>query len=268
MPFLQVNYKRIYYRDTPPANGAPPRETLVLLHGLGSSHNYYTGVIPYLTAQSFRCISIDAHGSGLSSYSHVEQTVDSLAVDVVDIMDALSISQAVVIGHSMSGMTAPHLSVNWPDRISALILIGPVFPTEAVASVFEERIAKIRKDGLDSMADTVPWSAVGSKAQSIHNAMIRTLILGSSPQGYISNCKVIANAYKSPPEYHKVACPTLIIAGDEDKSAPLPGCEQILQSLGSEEKELKVLKGVGHWHCVEVPAEVGKEIVDFMKQIQ
>ena len=79
---------------------------------------------------------------------------------------------------------------------------------------------------------------------------------------------MIANAYKSPPEYEKVRCPALIIGGDEDKSAPLAGCEKILNALGSEEKQMVVQKGIGHWMCVEVPEDCGEKIVSFFKQIQ
>lgn len=266
MPFLRINCKRIYYRDSPPDSGGKPRETFVLCHGLGSSHNFYTAITPSLTAQNYRCISLDTTGSGLSSYTHIEQSIHTLAVDVIDVMDALSIPKAVLIGHSMSGLTVPYLAINWPDRVSAIILLGPVLPSEDVARIFEQRISTIAARGMDAMADTVPWTALGSKARPLHKAFVRTLILGTSPEGYISLCKVIASAYKLPPDYSKVACPALLIAGEEDKSAPLPGCERIFEAMGTEEKSMVVQKGIGHWMCVEASEEVGSEIVKFMRQ--
>ena len=62
--------------------------------------------------------------------------------------------------------------------------------------------------------------------------------------------------------------PVLIIAGEEDKSAPLKGCEFILGELGSREKKLEVLKGVGHWHCVEASDEVGRLVKGFVDGLE
>ena len=69
--------------------------------------------------------------------------------------------------------------------------------------------------------------------------------------------------HATPPSYQDVHVPLLIIAGEEDKSAPLKGCEYILREVGSTDKRLEVLKGVGHWHCVEAGDEVGKLVREF-----
>ncbi|KAL1301674.1 hypothetical protein AAFC00_005891 [Neodothiora populina] len=266
MPFLQVNYKRVYYKDWAPANGATAKGTIVMSHGLGSSNNYYTAVVPSLTEQGYRCICPDTTGSGLSPYSQVEQDVHSLASDVIALMDELKIEKATFVGHSMSGMTGPELAAEWPERITGMILVGPVWPSADVTKVFEARVDKVAEEGMDPMADTVPYAAVGSKAQRVHSAFIRELVLGMDPAGYISLCRVVAYAYKSPPQYAKVKCPTLIIAGDEDKSAPLPGCKNILENISSTDKNMTVLDGVGHWHCIEAPEKVGELMADFMKR--
>lgn len=264
MPFIHVNYKNVYFKDWAPADGTTSKGTLVMAHGLGSSNNYYTAVIPILTSAGYRCITYDLHGSGLTRYTYIEQSIASLATDVIDLMDTLSIPKAVFVGHSMSGITGPQLAATYADRITALILIGPVYPTEAAAGIFGDRIQQVAAGGMDPMADVVPFSAVGSKAQAVHRAFIRELILGMELAGYISLCRVIAGAWKTLPEYEKVACPVLIIAGEEDKSAPLAGCEKILAAMGSKQKELEVMQGVGHWHCVEAAEDVGDLIVKFL----
>ncbi|KAG9672555.1 putative alpha/beta hydrolase, partial [Aureobasidium melanogenum] len=267
MPFAKVNYKTLYHKDWLPKDESTPRGTLVMSHGLGSSNNYYTAVVPFLTEQGYRCITFDMTGSGLSPYTYVEQSVHSLAEDVIALMDVLSIDKAVFVGHSMSGIVGPELAAEWPERIQGLILVGPVWPTSEVAPVFEDRINKVVDKGMEAMADTVPYAAVGSKANSLHHAFIRELLLGMEPAGYISLCRVIANAHKSPPKYGKVSCPTLIIAGEEDKSAPVAGCEKIIEALGSSQKDIVVMSKCGHWHCIEDPTEVGRLSIEFLKQI-
>ncbi len=79
-------------------------------------------------------------------------------------------------------------------------------------------------------------------------------------------CRVISSA--TPPNYAKIQVPVLMIAGEEDKSAPLQGCEEILKRIGTEEKRMVVLKGVGHWICIESPEKVSDAIANFYKQVQ
>lgn len=113
------------------------------------------------------------------------------------------------------------------------------------------------------MANTIPHSAVGSKAKPIHKAFIREMLLSHDPQGYIANVKAILNA--SPPNYAKVDRPILIIAGDEDKSAPLDGVKFIFKEIATDQKQLKVLEGVGHWICVEEPDQAGGYMKAFVE---
>jgi pimeloyl-ACP methyl ester carboxylesterase len=117
------------------------------------------------------------------------------------------------------------------------------------------------------MANTIPTSATGSRATALHRAFIREMIMAQNPDGYIANCNAISAAI--PPRYADVKVPVLIIAGAEDKSAPLEGCKFIFESLGtpSKEKQLEVLDGVGHWHCVEAGEKVGELVKEFCDQL-
>lgn len=119
--------------------------------------------------------------------------------------------------------------------------------------------------GMEAMASTIPNTATGSKATSLHHAFIRTLLLSQSSAGYVSLCRVIASA--TPPDYTKISAPVLILAGDEDKSAPLEGCRDIFKSIGSEKKSMNVYKGVGHWIVIESPEEVATSMIEFCRSM-
>jgi pimeloyl-ACP methyl ester carboxylesterase len=73
------------------------------MHGLGSSQNYYSAVAQSLVASGFRCITFDNTGAGRSTYTFVEQSIETLAEDVIGILDALDVKKAVFVGHSMGG---------------------------------------------------------------------------------------------------------------------------------------------------------------------
>lgn len=247
MPFLELGAKRIFYTDYKPDGDI--KETFIFHHGLGSSQNYYVAVVPTLQSQGFRCIVFDTTGAGRSSYTQIEQSIASLAADVIGILDALGVAKAVLVGHSMGGIVAAHAAGNYGERIVASVWIGPVLPSSQVAEIFEKRIELVEEQGMEPLANTIPSAATGSKASALTKAFVRELLLAQDPAGYRSNCRVIARA--KVPEYGKVKCPVLIVAGEEDKSAPLEGSKKMFEQLETE-KDMVVLEGVGHWHCVEV----------------
>jgi pimeloyl-ACP methyl ester carboxylesterase len=119
---------------------------------------------------------------------------------------------------------------------------------------------------MEAMANTVPQAAVGKEASPLVKAMIRELLLAQDPAGYISNCRVIINAVL--PSYSRISVPVLILAGDEDMSAPLEGCKKIFDEITHSEKKLEVMKGIGHWHCLEAFDEVARLIEGFYHEIQ
>jgi pimeloyl-ACP methyl ester carboxylesterase len=109
---------------------------------------------------------------------------------------------------------------------------------------------------MEPMANTIPFQATGSRATPLQRAFIRELLLAQNPQGYAALCRAIAAA--KPSDYAAVNCPFLLIAGQEDKSATLEGCEYIFSHVSDGNKRMEVLANVGHWHCIEAPVEVGK----------
>ena len=112
------------------------------------------------------------------------------------------------------------------------------------------------------MAETIPTGATGSRSTPLQQAFIRQLLLSQDPKGYQSMCAVVGGA--KVPDYDKIKIPTLIIAGDEDKSAPLSGCKEIQSRIGSKNKQFKVVEKMGHWHCIEAPEVMVESIGAFV----
>lgn len=102
MPYLTVSNKKIHYADLKPES-KDALETFIFMHGLGSSQNYYHAVVERLRANGFRCIIFDNTGAGRSPYTGEQASIQSLGDDIIGILDALSVSKAIVVGHSMGG---------------------------------------------------------------------------------------------------------------------------------------------------------------------
>lgn len=63
-----------------------------------------------------------------------------------------------------------------------------------------------------------------------------------------------------------IKCPTLIVHGDADDVVPLEQSQRLLQSLGSQEKELKVIKDGPHTMRGKPMKEAHRKIVNFFKK--
>lgn len=117
-------------------------------------------------------------------------------------------------------------------------------------------------DGMEPLASSIPVTATGSASTPLVHAFIRTLLLTTSADGYISLCTAIAEA--PVPRYSNIKIPLLIIVGSEDKSAPIDNATYIVDQYGSQMKELRVLEGVGHWHVLEAYSRVQDMICEFL----
>lgn len=141
-----------------------------------------------------------------------------------------------------------------------------MYPSKEIVPVFEKRIDAVEKEGMESIANTIPHGAPAKGAPPIVRSFIRELLLGQDPAGYVSHCRVLINA--KVPAYSNIAVPVLVIAGEEDATTTPDTARNLFEELGTTEKKLEVLPAVGHWHCLEAAEEVGKQILTFYREIQ
>ncbi|CAI7591986.1 unnamed protein product [Penicillium manginii] len=264
MPFVQANRHRLNYADSHPDGSPANGHTIIFIHGLGSSQNYYYPVIPHLT-EKHRCITVDTYGAARSPYTNDSISIPGIADDVIGMLDTLRVPKAIVVGHSMGGLVVTELGSRYPDRVQGVVAIGPTHPSEVLVTVMSKRSETVLEAGMEPMANTIPFAAVGSRSTALQKAFIRELLSGQDPKGYAALCRAIASAKAS--DYAAIQAPFLLIAGEEDKSASMEGCQHIFNHVSSQNKSLEVLKGVGHWHCIEAGDEVGGLIAKFASGI-
>jgi len=267
MPFVTASSNRdIYYSVDTPEN---VKHTLFFIHGLGSSSSFYYSIIPHLRSLGVRSICMDTYGSGLSTLSSSDpegkQSIQSIVEDILKILKDLNVKEKVIIvGHSMGGIVASTLASKYPDLLKGLVLLSAVEPSPALSQVFQKRIESIEREGnLESIAASVPTVATGPDSTPLQHAFIRSLILSTSTRGYISLCRVIAEAER--PDCSKIKLPILFLAGADDYVVPLSTALDMFESYGTKDKDksLQALRETGHWPCVESPVEVGKHIGAF-----
>lgn len=134
--FIEVKGQIVHLRDEGPRDDPAP---LLLLHGTGASLHTWDGWAAALKARR-RVIRIDLPGFGLTGPFAGEYTPDDYRGDtyarfVLDVLDALKVSRAVIGGNSMGGEVAWRTVVLAPQRFERLILVdasGYNFKPESV----------------------------------------------------------------------------------------------------------------------------------------
>lgn len=151
---------------TPAASGALAEQVpLVMLHGLSQQRHYWGPVAQRLSGR--RIITVDQRGHGDAATEEVNAesdfSMDRLADDVVDVLDAFEVSSAIIVGHSWGASVALRTAVRHRDRVrSAVLLDGGLFgPRHLVDD--SRTIAQVRellRPPPLGMLEPVLWQAI------------------------------------------------------------------------------------------------------------
>ena len=121
---IDAGVLNVGYVDAGPADGTP----VVLLHGWPYDIHAFADVTPLLTAAGYRVIVPHLRGFGTTRFLSDETPRNgeqaALAVDVIDLMDALSIPSAIVAGFDWGARTAGIVAALWPERVQALVSVS------------------------------------------------------------------------------------------------------------------------------------------------
>src|SRR5215472_10786347 len=93
------NGERLAYIDM----GNPDGPAVILIHGYTDSARDWLPLVPFLSA-NYRLILVDIRGHGQSSKPECCYTLVDFAYDIKQLMDALDVSQADLIGHSLGSL--------------------------------------------------------------------------------------------------------------------------------------------------------------------
>jgi pimeloyl-ACP methyl ester carboxylesterase len=119
---LQTQRLRLHGHDVEYATaGSGP--AVLLIHGITSSLRTWSKVIPRL-AEDHRVIAPDLLGHGASAKPRGDYSLGSFASGLRDIMIALDVPTATVVGHSMGGGIAMQLAYQFPERVERLALVN------------------------------------------------------------------------------------------------------------------------------------------------
>ncbi len=110
------------------------RRPVVLVHGFGCAHNDWEAQVAHLSPRH-QTIAVDLRGHGASPGSAADCSIERYGADVAEVMRALALPPAVLVGHSMGCRVVTEAALQAPERTAGVILLdGSQFaaPMEAV----------------------------------------------------------------------------------------------------------------------------------------
>lgn len=201
MPTIRVNDIHMYYEIY--GVGKP----LVLIGGLGIDLSEFDGISRWL-AQKYRVLAFDNRGAGRTDKPDIPYSIEMMAEDTEELMNALAIERASILGISMGGHIALELTLRHPERVERLILVS----TSARVRNTKKRIWRLR---LLSLLSSVP--IFRSKYPQPRYAFLRQLQASGD--------------YNGSDRLHELHIPTVIMHGKKDKSAPYTLAEEMHASI-------------------------------------
>jgi pimeloyl-ACP methyl ester carboxylesterase len=248
------------------AGDGPP---LLLLHGSGPGvtgwRNFHGNLDVF--AEHFRCLVLEFPGFGVSDDfgGHPMLTAQQ---SVIAFVDALGLSSVDVIGNSMGGGVGINFAINHPQRIGRLITIGGIGtnifspgPGEGIRLLQEFTEEPTRQRLIDWLHSMVydPAMVTDELIEERWTAATDPDTLAAARRMYgkdvFRRYAKMAAASDAPPPWammHKVAAPTLLTWGRDDRVSPLDMALIPMRTIPN--AEFHVFPNCGHWVMIEQKA--------------
>ncbi len=241
------------------------RPAIVLLHAFPLDSGMFDGLVPLLT-DSMRVVTIDLPGLGRSPVPAADPSMEGVAAAVRDVLDALGIDRATVLGISTGGYAALQLASAAPERVAALVL-GSTTPHRIAPDVPAERLEVADEIERSGSTASVADSADEGLGETAHREqpelvdLLRGTISAADPAGVAWMARAIAARHDTAGVLRTFAGPLTLLFGAEDTATP-PSCgEEMLTWRGDLPSRLVVLPRTGHLTSLEAPQQVAEVLL-------
>jgi 3-oxoadipate enol-lactonase len=249
---------KVFFRDV--GTGEP----LLLVHGLMVSGAMFDPLLPLLAAR--RVIVPDLRGHGNSQHLPPPYTPQQHARDLAELLDDRGIAQTDVLGYSQGGATAQQFAHDYPERVRRLILVCTYAHNMLT---WRERIegalmpALVRLLGVESVARLMAENAGELTAEQAEH--LRAMIAANGKAQALASIHAL-QTFDSRGWLRELRCPTLIIAGAQDRAVPLHHAYLLRNSIPN--ATLDIIQGAGHTLLWTHSAELVASIETFWRENQ
>ena len=244
-------------------------ETVLLVHGYGSSSASYAPVMETLAAR-YRVLAIDLPGFGKSDRRAGDYTPDALADVLAEVLTKKGVQRAHVVGHSWGSSVVLAFARRHPERLSRLVVISgwiyddqllPIMRWANVPGVGEALYSTFYTQGLGERLylNFVDPTLV---TQRVVDEVGKQMALDGAVAAALAAARGMHRFAETEAEYRTITHPTLLLWGREDRVARLAFGERLARELPH--ARLVVLPRCGHIPMWECTGETAAALTDFL----
>jgi pimeloyl-ACP methyl ester carboxylesterase len=224
---------------------------------------------------SFRCITPEIWGHGLSPMLNKSQyTMEELAEDHNALLETINCETCAVIGLSVGGMWAAHLTLAHPEKVKALVLMDTsvdIEPTESRLQYFKmidliEQTGYFPEPMVEKILPLFFSPATMEEKPELVNSFKQHLL--SMPEDRIQSVITLGRAIFSRESLmnrlNTIAIPTLIMVGENDQSRPVHESRAMAEAIPN--AEFQVVPKAGHIPNLEHETFVNVMLENFLNK--
>lgn len=240
---------------------------LVLTTGQGTGPEARAELIAGL-ARDHTVLTYDQRGTGRSERVAQGQPIETLAEDILGLMDAAGFARAHVVGHSTGTGMATALAARHPGRVTRLVLAAPWTHGDAYLRMIQDmRMAAARTMPPDHHAQLNAAIIYPPEYRRAHHRRFAAMAMKAldAPQdavGIAARLNAIL-AFDARPLYPRIGCPTLVMAARDDQIMPGWFAEEAARAIPG--AQLGVLEGGGHMFPETRTAEFLQRLGAFLR---
>ncbi|HEY8358105.1 MAG TPA: alpha/beta fold hydrolase, partial [Ramlibacter sp.] len=189
-----------------------PRETVLLLHGIGETGEAFRGWVPHL-ARRCRVVRADFRGYGASSRlpAGAQLSLETLAADTEALVAALGVARVHVVGAKLGAQVALMLAQRKPPWLASLSLAGVLIsPGDALGAWVERWCAMVDEGGSRRWAEeTMPGRMGGSFPAAAMEWW--GSFMAEAPPETVKACLRMLPALREPARLEDIRCPTQVL---------------------------------------------------------
>ena len=257
---------RLDYTETGPATGRP----IVLLAGFRAAAATWLFQAPHLAAAGYRVISVDIRGHGTADHPDFGHSMQRRGADVNDVLEALDLHDAVLVGQSMGGNTVwAYLDEFGSKRIAGVVIVDQT-PKMLNTADWQHGFYKYDETNVDTyFAEGIPPTGHGTPIWRRGRRLGRLLTaLRSAPgepkQMTAGELDLLSDhAHKDwRSVIAKAKVPVLFVAGAE--SEVWPSSHAAASAALVTNASSSVILKAGHATNIEQPAEFNRLLLEFV----
>jgi len=265
-------------RRGPRSKDAPPG---LLIMGLGANGRLWAPAVKRMLASGYDVIVVDNRGCGRSSTPWRPWTTRTMARDAVAVLDELGVAQAHVNGVSLGGMIAQEIALEFPERVSTLVLgctTGGLprlnlAPRRGLLHIFESQIRSLRpgsdperqvRDFLRMLGpeDFVAQCQPGEE----HWETVVAMLEDPASQRGLALQLLACIRHSSWSRLHRLSMPVQVHHGTADSLVPFAAGQELARRIPG--AQFVVHEGAGHTFGLERPEKTSERIVEFLAEAE